>query len=277
VVSRRGQHGSGESQEGAQLLLLRQIAEGSSPGLKPTPEVLARARNLADLTQAFVESLDVQEIIDHAHEESRRQVTPSKPLVMTPQLQQAIKLLQLSHVELVAQVQQEMEQNPLLERPDETVERDLSEKAPGRNFTAEDAPYITTDVFILKMGEGYTVVLNDDGLSKLRISGAYRQALRESVMEPSKAKEFIQDKLRSAMWLIRSIHQRHRTIYKVTESIVKFQHEFFDKGIAHLKPLTLRDVAEGIGMHESTVRRVSTAKYVHTPQGIYELTYFFTR
>jgi RNA polymerase sigma-54 factor len=146
---------------------------------------------------------------------------------------------------------------------------------PGRNFTAEDAHYITPDVFIYKMGDGYTVVLNDDGLSKLRISGAYRQALRKGVMEPGKAKEFIQDKLRSAMWLIRSIHQRQRTIYKVTESIVKFQRDFLDKGIAHLKPLILRDVAEDIGMHESTVSRVTTSKYVHTPQGIYELKYFF--
>jgi RNA polymerase sigma-54 factor len=146
---------------------------------------------------------------------------------------------------------------------------------PGRNFTSEDAHYITPDVFIYKMGDGYTVVLNDDGLSKLRISGAYRQALRKGVMEPGKAKEFIQDKLRSAMWLIRSIHQRQRTIYKVTESIVKFQRDFLDKGIAHLKPLILRDVAEDIGMHESTVSRVTTSKYVHTPQGIYELKYFF--
>ena len=146
---------------------------------------------------------------------------------------------------------------------------------PGRNYTAEDAQYITPDVFVYKMSDGYTVVLNDDGLSKLRISGAYRQALRKGGMEPGKTKEFIQDKLRSAQWLIRSIHQRQRTIYKVTESIVKFQREFLDKGIAYLRPLILRDVAEDIGMHESTVSRVTTAKYVHTPQGIYELKYFF--
>jgi RNA polymerase sigma-54 factor len=146
---------------------------------------------------------------------------------------------------------------------------------PARNYTFEDAQYITPDVFVYKMSDGYTVVLNDDGLSKLRISGTYRAALRKGAMEPGKAKEFIQDKLRSAMWLIRSIHQRQRTIFKVTESIVKFQRDFLDKGIAHLKPLILRDVAEDIGMHESTVSRVTTAKYVHTPQGIYELKYFF--
>jgi len=146
---------------------------------------------------------------------------------------------------------------------------------PGRNFSGDDAPYITPDVFVYKMGDEYTVVLNDDGLSKLRISGTYRNALKTGNVAPGQTKEFIQDKLRSAMWLIRSIHQRQRTIFKVTESIVKFQRDFFDKGIAHLKPLILRDVAEDIGMHESTVSRVTTNKYVHTPQGIFELKYFF--
>ena len=146
---------------------------------------------------------------------------------------------------------------------------------PGRNFTGDDAQYITPDVYIYKMGEDYTVVLNDDGLSKLRISNAYRGALKNGAIPTGKTKEFVQDKLRSAMWLIRSIHQRQRTIFKVTESIVKFQRDFLDKGIAHLKPLILRDVAEDIGMHESTVSRVTSNKYVHTPQGIFELKYFF--
>ncbi len=146
---------------------------------------------------------------------------------------------------------------------------------PGRNFSGDDAQYITPDVYIHKMGTEYTVVLNDDGLSKLRISGAYRQALKNGALKPGLTKEFVQDKMRSAMWLIRSIHQRQRTIHKVTESIVKFQKDFLDKGIAHLKPLILRDVAEDIGMHESTVSRVTTSKYVHTPQGIFELKYFF--
>jgi RNA polymerase sigma-54 factor len=147
---------------------------------------------------------------------------------------------------------------------------------PGRNFSGDDAQYITPDVFVYKLSEDdYTVVLNDDGLSKLRISGTYRNALKSGGVGPGQTKEFIQEKLRSAQWLIRSIHQRQRTIYKVTESIVKFQRDFLDKGIAHLKPLILRDVAEDIGMHESTVSRVTTNKYVHTPQGIFELKYFF--
>jgi RNA polymerase sigma-54 factor len=146
---------------------------------------------------------------------------------------------------------------------------------PGRNYSGDDAHYITPDVFVYKLGDEYTVVLNDDGLSKLRISGTYRNALRNGAVSPGQTKEFIQDKLRSAMWLIRSIHQRQRTIFKVTESIVKFQRDFLDRGIAHLRPLILRDVAEDIGMHESTVSRVTTNKYVHTPQGIFELKYFF--
>ena len=146
---------------------------------------------------------------------------------------------------------------------------------PGRNWSGEDAQYITPDVFVYKLGDEYTVVLNDDGLSKLRISAMYRAALRDGAGKNPKAREFIQDKMRSAQWLIRSIHQRQRTIYKVTESIVKFQRDFLDKGIAYLKPLILRDVAEDIGMHESTISRVTTNKYVETPQGLFELKFFF--
>jgi RNA polymerase sigma-54 factor len=144
---------------------------------------------------------------------------------------------------------------------------------PGRNYTNEEPQYITPDVYIHKIGDSYTTVLNDDGLSKLRISQHYRNALKNG--SGAKTKEYIQDKLRSAVWLIRSIHQRQRTIVKVTDSIIKFQKDFLDKGVAYLRPLILRDVAEDIGMHESTVSRVTTNKYVHTPQGIYELKYFF--
>ena len=144
---------------------------------------------------------------------------------------------------------------------------------PGRNYTNEEPQYITPDVYIHKIGDTYMTVLNDDGLSKLRISQHYRNALKNG--SGAATKDYIQDKLRSAVWLIRSIHQRQRTIVKVTDSIIKFQRDFLDKGIAFLRPLILRDVAEDIGMHESTVSRVTTNKYVHTPQGIFELKYFF--
>jgi RNA polymerase sigma-54 factor len=142
---------------------------------------------------------------------------------------------------------------------------------PGRQYSLDDPHYVTPDVYIHKVGDKYFVVPNDDGLPKLKISGFYKNAMGNS----NASKDYVQDKLRSAQWLIRSIQQRQRTIIKVTESILKFQREFFDKGIAHLKPLILRDVAEDIGMHESTVSRVTTSKYVHTPQGIFELKFFF--
>nr|HEX4312581.1 RNA polymerase factor sigma-54 [Kofleriaceae bacterium] len=142
---------------------------------------------------------------------------------------------------------------------------------PGRQYSTDDPHYVTPDVYIHKVGDKYFVVPNDDGLPKLKISGFYKNAMGNSTA----SKDYVQDKLRSAQWLIRSIQQRQRTIIKVAESILKFQREFFDKGIANLKPLILRDVAEDIGMHESTVSRVTTNKYVHTPQGIYELKFFF--
>ncbi len=146
---------------------------------------------------------------------------------------------------------------------------------PGRAYNEEDIHYISPDIFVHKVGDEYVVTQNDEGLPNLRINSFYRNALSDSSSVDKKAGEYIQDKMRSAVWLIKSIHQRQRTIYKVTKSIVKFQREFFDHGIEHLKPLVLRDVAEDIEMHESTVSRVTTNKYVQTPQGLFELKFFF--
>ncbi len=142
---------------------------------------------------------------------------------------------------------------------------------PGRQYSDDEPVYITPDVYVHKIGDKYFVVPNDDGLPKLKISNFYRSALAGG----QQARQYVQEKLRSAQWLIRSIQQRQRTIIRVTESIIKFQREFFDRGINYLKPLILRDVAEDISMHESTISRVTTAKYVHTPQGIFELKFFF--
>ncbi len=144
---------------------------------------------------------------------------------------------------------------------------------PARNYGAQEGIYITPDIYVHKVGEEYVIVQNEDGLPMLRVSGYYKAALQNGMN--SEAKSYVQEKLRSAQWLIRSIHQRQRTIYKVMESILKFQHDFFDKGIEHLRPLILRTVAEDIGMHESTISRVTSNKYVHTPRGIFELKYFF--
>ena len=146
---------------------------------------------------------------------------------------------------------------------------------PGRAYTGEEPLYIIPDVYVYKVDDEYVVVLNEDGLPKLRISGYYKNILAKRDMAGTDTKEYIQDKLRSAAWLIKSIHQRQRTIYKVACSIVNFQREFLEKGISCLKPLVLRDVAEDIDMHESTISRVTTNKYIHTPQGILEMKYFF--
>ncbi len=146
------------------------------------------------------------------------------------------------------------------------------EPKPGRNYTAEEPRYITPDIYVIKSGDEYIIQLNEEGVPKLRVSNYYRQVLTGAGKGD---KEYIQDKLRSAQWLIRSIYQRQRTIYKVTESIVKQQRGFFDEGIARLRPMILRDVADDIGMHESTVSRVTTNKYVHTPHGIFSLKFFF--
>lgn len=202
------------------------------------------------------------------------------------------------------------------------------EPKPGRAFGGPPAHYIIPDIYIAKRGNEYVVMLNEDGLPKLKISSFYKnlldkkegavesgadsavdlaadpgaESIGESPGEPTGAedapesttgqgaeaapasnvlppeestKDYVQGKLRSAIWLIRSIHQRQRTIYRVTESIVRQQRDFFDKGVAFLKPMVLRDVANDIGMHESTISRVTTNKYVHTPRGIFELKYFF--
>jgi len=148
------------------------------------------------------------------------------------------------------------------------------EPKPGRNFGEGDIRYITPDVFVHKVGDEYVVTLNDEGLPRLRVSSYYRQVL--GAEQQPEAKRYVQDKMRAAAWLIKSIQQRQRTLFMVTSSIVKFQREFLDKGISYLKPLVLKDVALDIGMHESTVSRATANKYVHTSQGIFELKFFFT-
>lgn len=149
------------------------------------------------------------------------------------------------------------------------------EPRPGKLYAEEETIYIVPDIYVFKVGNDYHISQNDDGLPKLRISSYYQDVLRGKINVPPDVKNYIQEKLRSASWFIKSIHQRQRTIYRVTESIVKFQRDFFDNGIKFLKPLVLRDVAEDINMHESTVSRVTTNKYVQTPQGIFELKFFF--
>jgi RNA polymerase sigma-54 factor len=151
------------------------------------------------------------------------------------------------------------------------------ETQPGRKFSTDRPHYIEPDVFVRKVGDEYVIQLNDDGLPRLRVSRSYRRMLQSMRSEgsQSEAQQFIKDKIRSAVWLIKSLDQRQRTIYKVADSIVRQQREFLDRGIEHLRPMVLRDVAEDIGMHESTVSRVVSNKYMHTHRGLFPMKFFF--
>ncbi len=146
---------------------------------------------------------------------------------------------------------------------------------PGQAFTAESPRYIVPDVYVRKDGDEYIATVNDDGLPKLRVSRLYRDMLRSDNGLSKQASEYLQEKMRSALWLIKSYGQRQRTIGKVASSILVQQRDFFDHGLAALRPMVLRDVAEDIGMHESTVSRVVNGKYMHTPQGLFEMRFFF--
>jgi RNA polymerase sigma-54 factor len=163
--------------------------------------------------------------------------------------------------------------------PDEVYEAakvvEALEPKPGRPFSVAQNFTITPDVYVVPVDGEYRVLLNEEGMPRLRISPYYKKMLANREAAPAEAREYLDGKLRSALWMIKSIEQRNRTIVKVAESIVRFQREFFDHGITHLKPLILKQVADDIEMHESTISRVTTNKYMHTPHGILELKFFF--
>jgi len=147
---------------------------------------------------------------------------------------------------------------------------------PGNEFSNEQTNYVVPDVYVYKIDGEFVIQLNNDGLPRLQLSEQYQQLIKQKKELNTESRGYLQEKKRSAQWFIKSLQQRQRTIYKVMESLLKFQHDFFEKGPGYLKPLILHDVAEDIGMHESTVSRVTSNKYAHTPQGIYELKYFFS-
>ncbi len=152
------------------------------------------------------------------------------------------------------------------------------EPKPGSIFTESDTQYIMPDIYIQKVGANYVINMNDEGIPRLRVSNYYKSIVQKEAATAgggTKAKEYVQDKLRSALWLIRSIQNRQKTIYKVTEAILARQRDFFEKGAHFLKPMVLKDIAADVGMHESTISRVTTNKYMHTPVGTFELKYFF--
>lgn len=146
------------------------------------------------------------------------------------------------------------------------------EPIPGRQFGGLEAHYVVPDVYVFKVAGEWVVTLNDEGLPHLRVSKMYEKMANKVA---GGNKDYLQDKLKSAHWLIKSIQQRQKTILRVTEKLVERQKDFFEKGVEYLKPMVLRDIADDIGMHESTISRVTSNKYVHTPQGNFELKYFF--
>jgi RNA polymerase sigma-54 factor len=147
---------------------------------------------------------------------------------------------------------------------------------PARNFTVASANYITPDVFVVKTDSGYQIVLNDEGLPKLRINSFYHRLLTQKNLVSKEERQFLEEKLRSAVWLIKSLDQRNKTIYRVTESILTYQKDFFDGDVRNLKPLNLKDIATELSLHESTISRVTSNKYLACPDGIYSFKYFFS-
>lgn len=147
---------------------------------------------------------------------------------------------------------------------------------PGRNFSSSTVNYIIPDVYVVKTEDSYQIILNDDGLPRLRVSSFYKKLIQQNNAVPKEEKQFLVEKLRSAVGLLKSLDQRNRTIYRVTESLLDLQKDFFHKGVDHLKPLTLRDVASGLKMHESTISRVTSSKYLSCSHGIFCFRFLFS-
>lgn len=164
---------------------------------------------------------------------------------------------------------------PELERAIRFITSELT-PFPGLPYATEDTNYVVPDVYVRKIDGEYVIRLNDDDMPRLKLSSVYQDLLQYDKELAKESKQYLNEKLKNADWFIKSLYQRQRTIYKVMESILRFQYDFFERGAQYLKPLILKDVAEDIEMHESTVSRVTSNKYAHTPQGIYELKYFFS-
>lgn len=241
-------------------------AEGRDYTIEEVEEALCIIRSFdppgiacKDLPESLLRQMDLKEVPQDSL--ARRMVVEAWDLFLRRQFPAVAKKLGVELAEL-----------------EEAVElvRGL-EIHPGRKFSTDRPHYIEPDVFVRRVGEEYVIQLNDDGLPRLRVSRAYRRMLQSMRSEgrQSEAQQFIKDKIRSAVWLIKSLDQRQRTIYKVAASIVRQQREFLDTGIEHLRPMVLRDVAEDIGMHESTVSRVVSNKYMHTHRGLFPMKFFF--
>ncbi|OPX83709.1 MAG: RNA polymerase sigma-54 factor [Pelotomaculum sp. PtaB.Bin013] len=148
---------------------------------------------------------------------------------------------------------------------------------PGRNFTSmNDACYIIPDVVLEKVGGEYIILVNDVTVPRVTVNSAYRSVLSKEKNFDSDTRRFVENKLNAAVWLIRSIEQRRLTLYKVASCLVELQRDFLESGIKYLKPLNLKKVAEMVGLHESTVSRATSNKYIQTPRGVFEMKCFFS-
>jgi hypothetical protein len=210
----------------------------------------------------------------------RLELRQSQALVMTPQLQQAIKMLQLSNLELTDFIDGEIQQNPLLERCEraggEISEIKSLDPRPGLHFDPPVPQPVVPDILMRAQPEGgWIVQLNTETLPRVLVNNKYYMQVREAARSKAE-KDYLTERLHAANWLVKSLHQRATTILKVAAEIVRQQDAFFRHGVPSLRPLILRDVADAIGMHESTISRATSNKYMATPRGLYKLEYFFT-
>ena len=249
--------------------LVASVEEIAAMGEWPVAEVEKALQHIQTLDPHGVAARDLQECLWLQLKFLGLEGTPTEKIVT-----EHLRLLQNHQVPEIAR-RLGMSVDDLKEHVE--IIRNLDPK-PGSRFNPQQSQYVIPDVYVMKVEDQYVAVLNEEGLPQLRISPTYRRLLDKNAgttQANDETRAYVKDKFRSALWLIKSVDQRQKTIQKVANSIINFQREFLDHGIEYLRPLVLRDVANDIGMHESTVSRVVNNKYMHTPQGVFELKFFF--
>src|SRR5215207_9241862 len=247
--------------------LVASVEEIAAMGEWPVSDVEKALQHVQSFDPVGVAARDLQECLWLQIRHLGLEGTPTEKIVT-----EHLRLLQNHQVPEIArrlgvQIEDLKEHVEIIRNPD---------PKPGSRYNPSQSQYVIPDVYVVKVEDQYVAVLNEEGLPQLRISPVYRRLLDKGSSENTdETRAYVKDKFRSALWLIKSVEQRQKTIHKVATSIINFQKDFLDHGIEHLRPLVLRDVANDIGMHESTVSRVVTNKYMHTPQGVFEMKYFF--
>ena len=250
--------------------LVASVEEIAAMGEWPVAEVERALQHLQTFDPIGVAARDLQECLWLQLRHLGLEGTPTEKIVT-----EHLRLLQNHQVPEIAR-KLGMTIDDLREHVE--IIRNLDPK-PGSRYNPSQSQYVIPDVYVVKVEDQYVAALNEEGLPQMRISPVYKRLLDKTVAgggeQNDETRAYVKDKFRSALWLIKSVDQRQKTIHKVATSIINFQREFLDQGIEYLRPLVLRDVANDIGMHESTVSRVVNNKYMHTPQGVFELKYFF--